>query len=187
MAIDRRVMRTRTALYDALVMLITERPYDEITVEDILDRADVGRATFYAHFQSKDHLLERSLERLRKILTEAIAGGAGPDPCRRLFEHVHEYAAVRGALAQGKGGLIVAGAVDRLLAEVLGAALPEPILSDVPRGLVILHMVATFNTTLRWWEHRPAMTPAEADLLFRRLLLSGIPAEACRPFMDDGV
>ncbi|MGO4838809.1 helix-turn-helix domain-containing protein, partial [Rhizobiaceae sp. 2RAB30] len=62
MAIDRRVARTRTALYDALVALIRLKAYEEITVEDILREADIGRATFYAHFTSKDDLLERSLD-----------------------------------------------------------------------------------------------------------------------------
>lgn len=185
MAIDRRVARTRTLLFDALVGLITEKPYDAITVEDILTRADVGRATFYAHFQSKDDLLERSLERLHKVLVEAMAHESEADPCRRLFEHVHEFSAVRQALAAGKGGAIVGAAVDRLLAQILGAALPDPIVSDVPRNLVILHIVATFNTAIRWWEMRPGMTPEEIDRLFRRLLLGGIPAEACRPFMVD--
>jgi len=54
---DRRVERTRRLLTEALHELIRERDYDSITVQDVLDRADVGRSTFYAHFRNKDHLL----------------------------------------------------------------------------------------------------------------------------------
>ncbi|EHK58261.1 TetR/AcrR family transcriptional regulator [Allomesorhizobium alhagi] len=61
MAVDRRVARTRTALYDALVALIRRKDYDLITVQDILEEANVGRATFYAHFTSKDDLLKRAV------------------------------------------------------------------------------------------------------------------------------
>ena len=62
--IDRRVTRSRTALFDALLSLMLEEDYQSISIEDILTRADIGRSTFYAHFISKDDLLEKSLERL---------------------------------------------------------------------------------------------------------------------------
>ena len=55
--IDRRSRRTRQALHQALIRLIVERGYDEITVADIADAADTGRSTFYAHFTDKDDLL----------------------------------------------------------------------------------------------------------------------------------
>lgn len=54
---DRRTDRTRRALADALVELILEKGYEAVTVQAILDRANVGRSTFYAHFDSKEELL----------------------------------------------------------------------------------------------------------------------------------
>jgi len=70
---DRRVRRTRESLHKALISLALEKHYDSITVQEILDRADVGRSTFYTHFQSMDELLipalrnsvERSTRRWR--------------------------------------------------------------------------------------------------------------------------
>ena len=70
MAIDRRVSRTRNALYEAISALMLTKPYAEIEVQDITARANVGRSTFYTHFRSKDELLVRSLERLRPFLAE---------------------------------------------------------------------------------------------------------------------
>jgi AcrR family transcriptional regulator len=61
---DRRVVRTRQLLQDALVALISERGYADLTIQDVLDRADVGRATFYGHFRGKDALLISHLHRL---------------------------------------------------------------------------------------------------------------------------
>ncbi len=63
---DRRVRRTRESLHKALISLALEKNYDSITVQEVLDRADVGRSTFYTHFQSMDELLslgETSRER----------------------------------------------------------------------------------------------------------------------------
>ena len=59
---DARVRRTRDALGDALVALMQEKPFDTITVQDVLDRAKVGRSTFYTHYSDKDDLLMSDAE-----------------------------------------------------------------------------------------------------------------------------
>lgn len=61
---DRRVRRTRRALHDALLTLMTEKSFDAVTVQDIIDRADVGRSTFYSHFTDKRDLLDSGFEDL---------------------------------------------------------------------------------------------------------------------------
>lgn len=192
MAVDRRVARTRTALYDALVALIRRKDYDLITVQDILEEANVGRATFYAHFTSKDDLLKRSLERLRDLLT-AVQGRRSDapfhwnsewSPSRALFEHVADFADVQSALARGRGGALLRDAIDEVLASVLRASMPSEGNVRLPRDLVILHIVSTVNTTLRWWlERRRGMTAADADALFKELVLGGVPEEACASFI----
>ena len=73
---DRRVRRTRQALTLALIELVLEKRYDAITIQDLLDRADVGRSTFYGHYRGKDDLLLRSFE--------GLLGGARPGDGPRL-------------------------------------------------------------------------------------------------------
>jgi AcrR family transcriptional regulator len=65
--VDRRVQRTRKFLQGALTELVAEKDYDTITVQEILDRADVGRSTFYTHYRDKDDLLHSILERLDEL------------------------------------------------------------------------------------------------------------------------
>ena len=187
MAIDRRVARTRTALYDALVWLIRQNDYDAIRVEDILKEADVGRSTFYAHFTSKDDLLRNSLERLRALLVatrrhdgrgKGCLGAGSWDVSRTLFEHVFEFTDVQVALAGGRGSAVVHEAVDDVVADFLREALPSQTAHGVPRELAIRHAVATFNTIVRWWQHgKRDIDAAEADRLFKLLLLDGLPSE----------
>ena len=71
---DRRVRRTRRLLRDALVSLVLERGYAGITVEDITDRADLGRATFYSHYTDKDDLLGQVVSDLADDLNPEADG-----------------------------------------------------------------------------------------------------------------
>ena len=124
---DRRVERTKRLLTEALMELIRERSYDDVTVQDVLDRADVGRSTFYAHFRNKDHLLLGDFGR---------GTTANPAPLGdfHLFQHLEENYGLYRSLA-GTDGLppvmarleeMVRGAVrracrERLVAGTLGA------------------------------------------------------------------
>src|SRR5258706_11054555 len=66
--VDRRIRRTQRSLHEALISLVLEKNYDLITVQEILDRADVGRSMFYPHFDGKDELLISGTHELRNIL-----------------------------------------------------------------------------------------------------------------------
>lgn len=183
MAIDRRVQRTRTALYDALVQLIREKDYDAISVEDILEVANVGRSTFYSHFTSKDDLLARSLDRLKAMLGEVAtaAGASNADAdaaarrvSRALFAHIAEYRDIQLLLAGGRGGAILDKALSKSLASVV-RDLPMGAPAGLSRELAVEFVVASFSTVLHWWlERQPAMDPDEVDALFLRLVNKGL-------------
>lgn len=86
---DRRVGRTRRRLKEALLELIRERRYDAITIEDITARADVGRSTFYSHFDSKEDLLFAGFDHWLLSLAESVPPGqdiAHPDGGRVQFQ-----------------------------------------------------------------------------------------------------
>ncbi|MDR7303774.1 TetR/AcrR family transcriptional regulator [Haloactinomyces albus] len=94
---DRRTKRTRRALSDALVALVLERGFTALTVEDIAERADVARATFYSHVQGKEELFARVTsdlmadlaERTRPAITENAVGFTGK-PLLELLRHAHD-------------------------------------------------------------------------------------------------
>src|ERR687893_2956576 len=90
---DRRSRRSRRLIVDALLALMQEKRYDRITVQEIIDRADVGRSTFYAQFRNKEDVLVSEIERVLGLLHEERRASEG-DPAVHLlpgaefFRHV---------------------------------------------------------------------------------------------------
>src|ERR1700753_2554842 len=100
--IDRRALRTRDALGDALINLMQERPFKSITVQDVLDRAKVGRSTFYTHYRDKDDLFLSDVEDFWEMMSSML-DRRGEDskrvaPVRELFSHLAEVKNLREAM-----------------------------------------------------------------------------------------
>jgi AcrR family transcriptional regulator len=166
MAEDRRVRRTRRTLHEAFIELVLERGYERITVQDILDRADVGRSTFYAHFRDKEALLLTSFDDMREQLRTEI--GAAPDrPATLLFEHAYEHQRVYRALCGRQGGTLVTRHLHGVINVLLRAPLTR---DDLP-----VEVVAEFHTSgilglLVWWiDHDFCHGPEWLAGVYRRL------------------
>src|SRR5205807_7538962 len=103
---DRRRSRTRRSLSQALIELILEKHYDEITVQDVIDRADVGRSTFYAHYRDKEDLLESDFEKFFDGLVSHIEWqnikGDRCVPILPLFRHLQDAHHFYRALARSR-------------------------------------------------------------------------------------
>jgi len=191
---DRRSERSRRLLGEALVSLLMERHYADVTVQDILDRAGVGRSTFYAHYWDKDDLLASEFERVIGMLgqrMEGEGGGRGSGghtvlgiPSRALFEHIGEQDQLLRAFARGRGpgqglefhiralGARLIERVERYL-----RALPaeqRTVESEWAIPLVAQGVVGTFLALLQWWlEAEKPLSPEQIDAYFFRLVLPG--------------
>lgn len=109
---DRRRERTQRALEKALLRLILDISYDDIRVEDICQEADIGRATFYLHYTSKNDLLYSALRHLlESVAEEAVripdSEQRGLEQARMLFAHVHENRQLyRRLMTSSQAGLV---------------------------------------------------------------------------------
>jgi len=191
---DRRVSRTRRALHEALIGLILEKGYDAITVADIVDRADVGRSTFYAHFVDKDALLLGGFSALPALWAEearAPDGESGWTPfgfSLKMFRHADEERRLFRALLGQRSGALVQSELDRVLADLVRADLERlhPI-GDVQKlEVAVRFVVSAYAGLLTWWcEHPAPAPPEEIDRAFRALVLPGVAGFLAAPPQDS--
>lgn len=178
--VDRRVTRTKNALREALLSLLRRKHYDQITVQDILDEADVGRSTFYTHCTGKEDLLRRGLRMLRAELAEITERGGskagGFAFSRKVLEHVAAHRAAYPALGRNRGRAVMLDEMRLVVLDLLRDELDATSgAQSVPRELIEQFVVGAFMSLLVFWlEHRTKYSPAQIDGVFQRLALRGL-------------
>jgi len=183
---DRRIQRTRALLLSALLELIVERGYEEVTVQDIVDRANVGRSTFYKHFLDKRELLLTGVDGLQGLLPQPGAtqdsstapGGRLLGFSLPLFQHVQSNFRFCRALLGPRSGAIVEPRIQCILADLvreeLVACVGAGAVLAVPLDVVVQYTVSAFLGLLRWWMEQP--TPGAAEEIDRQFRALTIPA-----------
>ncbi len=100
--VDRRIQKSKKYLSDAFIALILEKGYEAVTVQEIIDRANVGRSTFYAHFESKEQLLFSLLGTMNEKSKDGI-------DFEMLFNHCADNFQIAKAMLGKKGGDLIIG------------------------------------------------------------------------------
>ena len=176
---DRRAARSRERLLDALPALMAERGFERLTTQNVIDRAGVGRATFYAHFQNKDELLAASVGRLRAWL-EAM-GRREPDRhfgfMLPFFEHIASHGAIYRTTFERESEVSVERHIRAMLRELVRDDLVAHRQSrdDAAIELATQFVVSTLWAVIVWWMGGGAKQPAaEVHAVFRRLASPGL-------------
>ncbi|MFF9819469.1 TetR/AcrR family transcriptional regulator [Streptomyces sp. NPDC014006] len=180
---DRRIRRTRQALLQALFQLMVEKGYEGVTIQDIIDRADVGRSTFYNHYSNKDDLLKDGFANLRSLVDQPPPNAtAVPNrgPLRfslPFLRHIQEQGDLARAVFTRGGLRPVLKHIEGLLADVVRDEIPSTTSGAVPGEAVVRFIVASHLACLEWWlTETPQSTPEEIDEIFRTLTRPGVEA-----------
>jgi AcrR family transcriptional regulator len=173
---DRRVLRTRRLVRQALLDLIGEKAYEKITIRDITDRADIGYATFFRHYDSVDDLM-------LEIFTDVVEGfeapveQAGGDYFERegllLFQHVARNTALyRGLLGSQSFRHKLRVHVQNMVLGHLESHASLLRATAIPREMAALHMVSSLMGLIEWWLERKMDPPAEKmAAVYERLII----------------
>lgn len=165
-----------------MVELMLDRDFVDITVQDVLDRAGVGRSTFYAHFRNKDDFLLSDAERFIEMLERhfnAAADGRRLLPLAELAAHVREYAAFAQALERaGKGPEVwelFTGHFARIATARLEALQGAGQVAGLPTAVGARVLAAAAVELLRWWIGRPdGLSPRDLDARFHAMAWRGV-------------
>jgi AcrR family transcriptional regulator len=171
-------------LGDALVSLLLEKRYDLITVQEIIDRANVGRSTFYAHYLDKEDLLQHELAALIERLGAHMDRSGDSTrlvPSLPLLRHLQESSALVRALVRGR-------AIDSVLKTMqtqmslhvesrLARRLPAGTTSAVPLPILARYVTGVLLTLVEWWmDHELAESPEQVDAYFLQLVRPSVHA-----------
>jgi len=187
---DRRVQRTQQLIRDALLALILEKGYDRVTIQDIIDRANVGRSTFYAHYRDKEDLLLRGvaeiayadetnqtiqvdMQRLRQ------AGLAGTLSTLPLFSHVKDNEMLHKAMfGKNDENAILDKGTKYLFANLqaqLSMLLEPGCEPAVPLPVLALFLTGGLMALAKWWlDSGLSYSPQEMDRLFQQIAMPGV-------------
>ncbi|MBO4569315.1 MAG: TetR family transcriptional regulator [Candidatus Methanomethylophilaceae archaeon] len=174
---DRRQVKTRKAVFEAFVGLLEEKGYPDITVQDIIDRADIGRSTFYSHFEVKEDLLNVLCEEIfahafskhpAKEVTHDFSERDGfKDELTHILYHMRDSRDyIRSILSSESGDVFMRYFKDHLR-EVFGRCRPA-VPDGVPGDYAMEHSVCWFAETVRWWMDNEGYSPEEVMGLFCR-------------------
>lgn len=189
---DRRTRRTRRLLKKALFSLILEKGYDAVKVEDITERADLGRTTFYLHYRDKEELLLESMgaiaEELLARIPAPVTGGhemdGGPFVEQAIlitFQHAHENAQLYQVILRGGGASRVNRRLHAIISQLAGQFLQKRVESGllppdthIPGDVFSNYFAGALLGMITWWlESGTAYSPEELAVMFRKLFFQG--------------
>lgn len=155
---DRRQRKTRAAIFKALRTLMEQKPYSDITVQEIIDEANIGRSTFYAHFETKDDLLHRLCSDIfHHVFTDLLPQEEDTLDAKNLelklghiLYHLKENQVnICGMIAADGDGLFMAYFKQYLVQLFSRYTMLFP--QEVPEDFLIHHLSGSFAETVKWW------------------------------------
>lgn len=182
---DRRVARTRDRLGDALVELLLEKPFDDITVQEVLDRAQVSRSTFYEHYRDKNDLFLSDVDQFFELISTLFARHNDQSdriaPVVEFFTHISESRDFYAALVESEkihdvkelGEAHFARSIEQRLEQQLRANS----LTKETRAALAHAFAGALFALLSWWVQQGMHTsPRAMDDLFHGLVSRGVQA-----------
>jgi AcrR family transcriptional regulator len=178
---DRRSTRTRNLLDQAFYELMQKKRYDDITVQDILDQADVGRSTFYAHYQDKEDLLMHSLEDVMDLFVQHVEGEEGRQPSiltEDFFQHIQENRQLYQAIAWGRGMELLFDKGQTQVSRNIAAHLASQVKAGeepaIPVEVTATYLSGAFLVLIKWWvENKFPYSPRQMSEMFQSLAMFG--------------
>ena len=170
---DRRQQKTRDAIFDAFSTLLSSKSYTRITIQEIIDEANIGRSTFYSHFETKDELLKSlRTDTFDKMHSNnpTLSSGNPHSMILDVLYHIKENEKIiKGVFLSESGELFMnyfKNYFSNHIEQHLFASYNERIM-DIPKDFLINHISGSFLEMVKWWVSRNMkQTPEELTSYF---------------------
>lgn len=170
---DRRMQKTRDSIFNAFSSLLTQKRYSKITVQDIIDEANIGRSTFYSHFETKDDLLKALCSDIfehvfgEELISERSHDfSSANDDLVAKVTHILYHLKDRGRdikrILSCEGGELFLSVLKSHFEKIITESIQHKIFDGIPKEYVLNHMAGSFVETVRWWmENDMVQSPEE--------------------------
>ncbi len=175
---DRRQQKTRESIFNAFSSLLAHKRYSKITVQEIIEEANIGRSTFYAHFETKDDLLKAlGTDIFDHIFSEDLISerthdfsSANNDLRDRLTHILYHFKDskrdIKGILSSESGELFLR-VIKTYLGQMFARYIVKGNMDGIPEEYVVNHMAGSFVETVKWWMQKDmAQSPEELTRYF---------------------
>lgn len=189
--IDRRIKRTRRALQAALISLILEKGYDSVTIEEVTERADLGRTTFYLHFRDKEELLMHAIDTIcedfinehetllaqvdsTKTAQHALQGNLDERILYHIFAHARNNADLYKVMLRGEGGATASQRFSQIIQDETIRRLSklQNLTIKVPLEIFAVFFSGTLVELVTWWLEKDQPYPIEKMVAFYQQLFT---------------
>lgn len=189
--LDRRIKRTRRALQAALISLILEKGYDSVTIEEVTERADLGRTTFYLHFRDKEELLKHAIDTIcedfiqqhetmlalvesTETARHALQGNIDERILYHIFTHARNHADLYKVMLRGEGGATASKRFTQIIQDETNRRLSqlENLHSKVPLEVFAVFFSGTLVEMVTWWLEKDQPYPIEEMVAFYQQLFT---------------
>lgn len=173
---DRRQKKTRQAIFTAFSELLKTRRYENITVQDIIDEADIGRSTFYSHFETKDMLLKAMCSDIfEHIFRGELCDYPGEnhsleEKLAHILWHLKNHQKDVIGLLSCESSALFLGYIEEYTEELFRMHISE-FDKNVPEDFLLNHLVKSFSSTVIWWvKNKMELSPEETATCFIRVI-----------------
>ncbi|MDO5725307.1 MAG: TetR/AcrR family transcriptional regulator [Tissierellia bacterium] len=161
---DRRILKTRDSIFSAFRKLLIEKPYPKITVQNIIDEANIGRSTFYAHFETKDYLLNALCDEIFSHVfsvdlfkedshdfSDAKKGDL--NMMSHVLYHLRDDKLILPGILKGEGKILFWQSFEKYFQKLLiDYSMPNRFEDDnIPKDLLLKNLTASFIEIIKWW------------------------------------
>ena len=186
---DRRQQKTRAAIFKAFIELISEENYHKITIQEIIDKANIGRSTFYSHFETKDDLLDAICEEVFHHILDSATDlnhthgvveheGKPNSVICHILQHIKENDHNILTLLSCEGNDFFISSFKNHLTKLMELAFfsdgAQEQSNKLPRDFVINHITGSFINMVPWWiDGGLKQSPQELDAMFSEVITRG--------------